>query len=127
MSDAVTDGAPLAVVWMSVPDGATGERIARALVEERLIACANLLPGVTSVYRWEGRVHADAEHLVVMKTRAELLERVFARAAELHPYEVPELIATPVVAGSRAYCGWVRGETCETDVAGGDSQQDPSE
>ncbi|HYJ79455.1 MAG TPA: divalent-cation tolerance protein CutA, partial [Longimicrobiaceae bacterium] len=80
----------LAVVLMTVPDAATGERIARALVGERLIACANLVPGVTSVYRWEGEVRAEGEHLVVMKTRGALLDRLFARAAELHPYDVPE-------------------------------------
>lgn len=117
----------LSVVLMTVPDGRTGERIARVLVEERLIACANLVPGVTSVYRWEGEVRADAEHLVVMKTRAPLLERLFRRAAELHPYDVPELIAVPVTAGSRPYSAWVRGETADgVDVDGGVPQPDPS-
>ena len=117
------DGAPLAVVLMTVPDGATGERLARALVEERLIACANLVPGVTSVYRWEGEVRSDTELLVVMKTRAGLLERLFERAAALHPYEVPELIALDVVGGSRPYCGWVR---AETEMQDGVPQPDPS-
>ena len=116
-------GAPLAVVLMTVPDGDTGLSIARALVEERLIACANLVPGVTSVYRWEGEVRSDTEHLVVMKTRAELLERLFERASALHPYEVPELVALDVAGGSRPYCGWVRAETDRQD---GVPQPDPS-
>lgn len=119
-------GAPLSVVLMTVPDGQTGERIARALVEERLVACANLVPGVTSVYRWEGEVHTDAEHLVVMKTRRALLERLFARAAELHPYSVPELIAVDVQAGSRVYCRWVCDETVGAEDGGGVPQPDPS-
>lgn len=117
------DGAPLSVVLMTVPDAATGEHVARALVEERLIACANVVPGVTSVYRWEGEVRSETEHLVVMKTRAALLERLFERAAALHPYDVPELIALDVAAGSRPYCGWVR---AETDGQDGVSQADPS-
>lgn len=117
----------LSVVLMTVPDGETGQRIARALVEERLIACANLLPRMTSIYRWEGEVRVDTEHLVVMKTRGTLLERLFARAAELHPYEVPELIAVPVSAGSRPYRAWVCGETADgVDVDGGVPQPDPS-
>jgi periplasmic divalent cation tolerance protein len=99
------------VVLMTAPDAATAERIARALVEERLIACANLLPGVTSVYRWEGRVQAEAEVLVVMKTREALLPALFERAAALHPYQVPELVAAPVAAGLAAYCRWVDEET----------------
>jgi len=105
------EGEALSVVLMTVPDAPTGERIARALVEERLIACANLLRGVTSIYRWQGAVQAEGEELVVMKTRAALLDRVFARAAELHPYEVPELIALPVQHGADSYCHWVRTET----------------
>ena len=101
----------LSIVLMTVPDAATGTRLARALVEERLIACANLVPGVASVYRWEGAVHEEAELLVIMKTRRELLERLFARAAELHPYEVPELVAAPLEAGLPAYRRWVLDET----------------
>ena len=103
--------AAVSVVLMTAPDADSGRRIARTLVDERLIACANVLPGVTSVYRWQGGVEEAAEVLVVMKTRPELLERLFARAAGLHPYEVPELLALPVAGGLEAYCRWVAEET----------------
>ncbi len=92
---------------MTAPDAETAERIARVLVDERLIACANVLPGVTSIYRWQGQVHADAECLVVMKTRAELVDRLVECVPQLHPYDVPELLALPVDRGLPAYCRWI--------------------
>jgi len=98
-------------VWMTAPDPATAERIGRALVEERLAACATAIPGVRSVYRWEGAVQAGEEVQVVLKTRRALLGTLFARAAELHPYEVPELVATPFVGVAGAYRSWVLDET----------------
>jgi len=98
-------------VLMTAPDMDTARRIARALVDDRLIACANLLPGVTSIYRWQGGTEEAAEVLVVMKTRPALLDRLIARAAALHPYEVPELLALPVAGGLEAYCRWVAEET----------------
>lgn len=96
---------------MTAPDADTARRVARALVDERLVACASLVPGVTSLYRWEGAVEEAAEVLVVMKTRAELVPRLAARAAELHPYQVPEVLALEVDGGLSAYCRWVLEET----------------
>lgn len=106
-------GGELRVVLTTVPDGRVGEELARRLVEERLIACANLLPGVTSVYRWEGEVARESEVLVLMKTPARRVPELFRRVRELHPYEVPELVALPVEAVGEAYAGWVRDETTE--------------
>ena len=105
------DGADLALVWMTAPDAETGERIGRALVEERLAACASVIPGVRSVYRWQGEVRVDGEVQVLIKTRRSLLGTLFARAAELHPYEVPELVATPFVGVAGPYREWVLDET----------------
>jgi periplasmic divalent cation tolerance protein len=102
---------PLVVALSTVPDALTAERIARVLVEERLIACANLVPNLTSVYRWEGDVRADPEVLLLMKTRRALLHALGDRLTELHPYDVPELISAPIEHGLPAYCGWVRAET----------------
>ena len=113
------DAEALAVALSTVPDAATGERIARALVEERLIACANILPGVTSVYRWEGEVRAEPELMLVMKTRRGLLPRLAERVAELHPYEVPEVVGLPLAGGLAPYCQWVADETTPHDAAGG--------
>ena len=96
---------------MTAPDTETASRVARALLDERLIACANLLPGVTSLYRWEGEVREEGESLVVMKTRSELVPRLIARIPELHPYELPEVLALRVDDGLPAYCRWVLDET----------------
>jgi periplasmic divalent cation tolerance protein len=95
----------------TAPDAAEAERIARALVEERLIACANLLPGALSVYRWEGEVRREAEVVMLMKTRRSLVAGLKGRLGALHPYEVPELLVAGVEDGLAPYCGWVLDET----------------
>ena len=109
MTDAAGDA--VRVVLMTAPDADAARRVARTLVDERLIACANLVPGVTSLYRWQGAVEEAGEVLVVMKTRASLVPRLFERAAALHPYDVPELLALPVSDGLAAYRRWVVEET----------------
>lgn len=86
-------------------------RVARALVEERLIACANLLPPATSVYRWEGEVREDAEVLALLKTAESRVEALVSRLSELHPYDVPEILVVPVTGGLEAYLRWVGDET----------------
>lgn len=95
----------------TAPDLAEAERIARALLDERLIACANLLPGVVSVYRWEGEVRRDGEALLLMKTRRGAVARLKERLPGLHPYAVPELLVCGVEDGLAPYCGWVLDET----------------
>ena len=107
----MSDGADLALVFMTAPDAATGERIGRALVQERLAACASVIPGVVSVYLWEGELRTDGEVQVLLKTRRALVDRLFGRAAELHPYEVPELMAAPLAGVSEPYRKWVLEET----------------
>ena len=92
---------------MTAPDRATAEQVGEALVRERLAACANVLPGVTSLFWWGGELQRAEEALLVLKTAAERVEALLARAVELHPYEVPELLALPVEAGLPAYLEWV--------------------
>jgi periplasmic divalent cation tolerance protein len=99
------------VVLMTAGRSEEAATIARALVNERLAACVNLLPGITSCYRWEGRVAEDAEILLVAKTRTELFEALARRVRELHSYATPEIIAVPVVAGSPDYLQWIDRET----------------
>jgi periplasmic divalent cation tolerance protein len=90
------------------------ERIASALVDERLAACVNVVDGVTSIYRWQGKVERAAEVLLVIKTRRASSSRLMARLGELHSYDVPEAIVLPIAAGSRPYLQWLLAETAST-------------
>ena len=91
------------------PDHA--ESLASILVENGLVACVNIIPGVRSIYRWEGEVHRDDEVLLVIKTRAELVERLRERIAALHPYEVPEIVSLDVDSVHPPYLAWLRDVT----------------
>jgi periplasmic divalent cation tolerance protein len=95
------------VVLTTVARVEDAESIARELVERRLAACVNILPPVTSVYRWQGEVTREAEHLLLVKTHADRFEALRARLLEIHPYETPEVVALPVVAGHGAYLQWI--------------------
>ena len=99
------------IAFITAPDLETATGIARALVEERLVACVNLVPGIRSIYRWEGAVEEDAEVLLVVKTRSARCAALAARVQDLHPYDVPEVIELPAVGGSDAYLDWVRRES----------------
>ncbi|MEO6029206.1 MAG: divalent-cation tolerance protein CutA [Candidatus Binatia bacterium] len=92
------------------------ERIATTLVEERLVACVNLVAPITSIYRWQGVVERAAEVLLVMKTRRASTTRLIARLRALHSYDVPEAIVLPIVAGSAPYLKWLMAETSATPV-----------
>ena len=101
-------------VWLAlstVGDRDAAERLGRTLVEERLIACANLVPGVHSIYRWEGAIQSEDEVLLVMKTGRTALESLVARVEELHPYDVPEVLCLPAARVAEAYRQWVFSET----------------
>lgn len=100
----------VAVVLVTSPDEEKAAAIARTLVEEQLIACANLVPKVRSIYRWQGAVHDEAEVLLVMKTRAERFEALRERVKALHPYSVPEVLRLDVGAGHQPYLDWVLAE-----------------
>lgn len=101
------------VVHCSCPDAEVAARIARALVEERLAACVQAIPAIASTYRWRGEVHTDSEALLLVKTTRARLDAVKARIAELHPYEVPELIALAAVDGAPAYLAWLDDATAD--------------
>jgi len=82
-------------------------RVARALVEQRLAACVNILPGARSIYHWKGQVEDTAEWLLVIKSRRDLMDDLRAAIGKIHSYEVPELLAVPVVDGSESYLAWL--------------------
>jgi len=99
------------VVLVTTPTPEKAAELAHALVEERLAACGNVVPGLRSIYRWEGTVHDDAEALLVLKTTRARFEALRERVLALHPYDVPEVLALPVDAGSAAYLAWIASET----------------
>lgn len=96
------------VVLVTVPSADEGLRLAKTLVEEHLAACVNVVPGVRSVFFWEGRLQEEAEALLVMKTERARYEALQRRILDLHSYSVPEILALPVESGSPAYVAWVR-------------------
>lgn len=97
------------IILSTVPESES-PRIAGTLVSEKLVACVNATP-VRSCYWWKGEICTDREELLVMKTRESLFPRVMERLKEIHPYEVPEILAIPVWGGYRGYLDWVLGET----------------
>jgi periplasmic divalent cation tolerance protein len=99
------------LVYTNMPDRAAALDLARALVARRLAACVNVLDGCTSVYRWEGAIEEANEVPVLLKTRAVRYPEVEAAIRELHPYELPEIVAVPVVRGLPEYLEWVAQET----------------
>ena len=101
----------IVVVLVTCPGRDVAERIAKALLEARLAACVNITSELKSFFWWEGKVEEASEVLMFIKTRAELLDELIDKVKELHPYEVPEVIALPVTAGSSNYLAWVKEET----------------
>jgi len=99
------------MVFCTCPDIDTATRIADVLVGERLAACVNVLPGVRSVYRWQGAVERAEEAMLVIKTSVERLPALSARVQSLHPHELPEVLAVATTDGLPAYLQWIVAET----------------
>ncbi len=98
--------AELIVILCTVPDEATGEKLAGALVGARLAACVNLIPGIRSFYRWRGAIESETEVQLLIKTRQDLFDRVASWLDEHHPYDVPEVVAIPAGSVSEPYRAW---------------------
>jgi periplasmic divalent cation tolerance protein len=107
--DAAAGAGAVVVVLVTHPDEAGARALVTALVEERLAACGNIVPGVESIYRWQGALEQARECLVILKTTAAEVGRLIERIPALHPYEVPEILALPVAAGHAGYLAWVAG------------------
>jgi periplasmic divalent cation tolerance protein len=99
------------VVLCTVPDEATAERIARTLLDELLVACVNIVPGLRSLYRWQGKIEDERELLLVIKTQASRYPELERRLQELHPYEVCEVLAFEVAAAAPKYLSWLLDES----------------
>ena len=99
------------VIYVTAPNRDEAVRIGRALVEARLAACANVIDGVTSVYRWEGEVQEDAEVSLILKSRADLVEAVVERVEAEHSYTCPCVVALPIRGGNPDFLAWIADET----------------
>ncbi|HSA55871.1 MAG TPA: divalent-cation tolerance protein CutA [Gemmatimonadaceae bacterium] len=106
-----TDALVVLTTLANSDDAAT---FVRALLDRRLIACGTLLPAARSLYRWEGNIADESEVVVLLKTRSAMLHALEAAFEELHPYEVPELLALPVTSGLEKYLAWISAETSLT-------------
>lgn len=103
------------LVLSTCPDAQTADALATALVDERLAACVNVLPGIRSVYRWQGAIERGEEVLLLIKTTAARQDELIVRLTTLHPYELPEALAVEAVGGLAAYLGWVDEQTRDDD------------
>ena len=95
------------IVLNTCPDGEVAEKIAQHLVSQQLAACVNIIPGITSIYQWQGELQRDQELLLVVKTRNEVLPQVQQAIIEQHPYELPEVISVPINQGLTQYLNWI--------------------
>lgn len=101
------------VVFSTCSGAEEAEKLARALVEERLAACVSIVPGLQSIYRWRGQIESSSEHLLMIKTRRDLMPSLRAAFERLHSYEVPELLALSVIDGAPAYLEWLDRELAQ--------------
>ncbi len=99
------------LVFITSSSEKEGEKIGSALVKERLAACVNLIAGVKSTFRWKGKISSEQEVLLIVKTKDRLFHKLKKRVQELHGYEVPEILALPILAGFEKYLSWIEGET----------------
>lgn len=106
-----SDTVPSIVVYVTVPNREAGKKLANSIVKEKLAACVNIVPGIESVYQWQGEIQSDAEELLIIKTRQSLLEALTEHVKANHEYEVPEVISLPITGGSIPYLKWLKDST----------------
>ena len=97
-------------LYITAPSSEVAARIGRTLVEERLAACVNIIPGMQSIYRWQDKIEAASEVVMIVKSRAALFDEIEKRIRELHPYDCPCIVAWPIEAGHQPYLGWLAQE-----------------
>lgn len=106
-------------IYMTAANAEQAKTIGEALVQERLVACANILAPMSSIYWWQGQIQRDSEAVLIAKTRPELVERVIARVRELHSYTVPCVVSLAIEAGNPAFLQWIADETRAAPAPGG--------
>ncbi len=102
-------------IYTTVPDMETAKKMAKVLLEERLVACANIIPNVHSLYWWEGKIEEDTELIVLLKTRESLVHIIMEKIKRLHPYDVPAILVFKIEKGLNAYFEWIKTETLPPD------------
>jgi periplasmic divalent cation tolerance protein len=95
------------IVIVTIDDYNLAIQISKILISEQLAACCNIIPNITSIYRWEGEIHSDSEFLILIKTTQENLENIEKRITELHSYDVPEIISFEITSGNKPYLNWI--------------------
>lgn len=95
------------IILVTAKDIEEAQKISRALVEDKLIACANIIPGIQSVFWWDGKVDEANEVLLILKTKKSLFQKVVKKVKSLHSYDVPEVIALPIIDGNKDYLRWI--------------------
>ncbi|KAJ3673712.1 hypothetical protein LUZ60_005704 [Juncus effusus] len=102
---------PSIVVYVTVPNREAGKKLSESIIKEKLAACVNIVPGIESVYWWEGKVQTDSEELLIIKTRESLLPALTEHVKSNHEYEVPEVISLPITGGNDKYLEWIKNNT----------------
>ncbi|KAG9450785.1 hypothetical protein H6P81_010750 [Aristolochia fimbriata] len=102
---------PSIVVYVTVPNKEAGKKLAESIIKEKLAACVNRVPGIESVYWWDGQVQADSEELLIIKTRESLLQPLTQHVKANHEYDLPEVIAMPITGGNEKYLEWIKNST----------------
>jgi len=104
---------PSIVVYVTVPNNEAGKKLSESIIKEKLAACVNRVPGIESVYWWDGKVQTDSEELLIIKTRESLLDALTEHVKHNHEYDVPEVISLPITGGNLKYLEWIKNSTRE--------------
>ena len=99
------------IIYSTIDDLKAARRISNTLVEEQLVACVNIVPGIESFYRWKGKIEIEQENLILAKTTDENVEKTVQRLRAIHPYEVPDIIVLPIAGGLKDYLDYIKNET----------------
>lgn len=99
-----------AFVYITTSSNEESKKIGKKLVEEKLVACVNIIPSIESIYLWKGEIEADEESLLIAKTKAETIDKIIKRVKEIHSYETPAILAIPIIEGSKDYLDYLDSE-----------------